>query len=118
MVFKLDKDGNKIQRYDRAFFIDTDDKTNVKALRAGFFAAREDYVLTQSDCSDVPTAVLNEAKDTEGKKLENGEGIWAWNEMPNSKQSKIEKRNKGKDYASKIEPKTTQLQENEKGKNE
>ncbi|MCT4640031.1 MAG: hypothetical protein N4A72_20210 [Bacteroidales bacterium] len=38
----------------------------------------------------------------------------AWNEMPNSKQSKIEKRNKGKDYASKIEPKTTQLQENER----
>lgn len=104
MKFKLDKDGKKIQRYDQAFYIDTDDISDNKAAVSAIRKANQDYSLTTSDCSDIPTTVLNNAKDSNGKPLKNGEADGLINEAPNRKQRNIERRNSGVDYDNKVKP--------------
>ncbi|WOC50903.1 hypothetical protein BPO_0256 [Bergeyella porcorum] len=115
MVFKLDKNGNKIQRYDQAYRIDTDDKLDAFAASKAAGIAREDYCLTAGDCSDIPTAFLNYAKTPQGEKLKNGEGKGLWMERPNAKQKKIESSNKGKDYDKQLKPDSLKLKQGEKG---
>ena len=104
MQFKLDENGNKIQRYDQAYFIDTDDVSDKDAAVSAIRKADQPYSLTTSDCSDIPTTVLNTAKDVNGKPLKNGEAKGLINEAPNRKQQKIESRNKGVDYDDKVKP--------------
>ena len=115
MVFKLDENGNKIQRYDQATYIATNGVKENEAVIAGWHKAEQDYTLTTSDCSDIPTTVLNILQDRNGKTLKNGEADGILNERPNSKQEKIESRNDGVDYDSKVKPTTTKLQKGEKG---
>ena len=114
MKFKLDENGNKIQRYDQAFYIDTDDVSDTDAAVAAIRKADQPYSLTTSDCSDIPTTVLNIAKDVNGKPLKNGENgktsmdrKYFNKENPNLKQKTIEQRNSGKDYDKKVKPTTT-----------
>lgn len=116
MIFKLDENGNKIQRYDQAFFIDTDDN-DYNGYIAAWEEAYKDYALTQSDCSNVPTEALNNMKTSNGKKIKTGEvfpGLLG--EAPRIKQATIEVLNKGIDYDKKIIPTSLQLQTGEKGK--
>jgi hypothetical protein len=72
-VFKLDKDGNKIQRYDDAYRITTDPKTDYPATIEAIKSAQSDYQLCKSDCSDVLTAALKKGKTPEGEKLKTGD---------------------------------------------
>ncbi len=125
MTFKLDENGNKIQRYDQAYYIKTNNEKEGIALIECLKKAKQDYVLTVSDCSDIPTTALNNLEDTEGNKLKNGEnGKTGFNktnfsrENPNLKQVTLEKRNQGIDYDSKVKPTDTKLKKNEKGKKE
>ncbi|MBP1223628.1 hypothetical protein [Flavobacterium sp. 1355] len=85
---------------------------------AGIRKADQDYTLTTSDCSDIPTTVLNILQDENGNKLKNGEGKGLVDERPNAKQEKIESRNKGKDYDVRLVPTTSKLKKGEKGINE
>jgi hypothetical protein len=111
MKFKLDENGNKIQRYDQAFYIKTDGTHDNEAGIAAIRKADQAYSLTTSDCSDILTTVLNIARDENGKQLSNGEnGQTSFDkkyfsaENPNLKQKTIEGRNKGVDYDAKIKP--------------
>jgi RHS repeat-associated protein len=125
MTFKLDENGNKIQRYDQAYYIQTNNEKEGIALNECLKIAKQDYVLTVSDCSDIPTTALNILEDTEGNKLTNGEnGTTGFNktnfscELPNLKQATLEKRNQGTDYDFRVKPTDTKLKKNEKGKKE
>ena len=115
MVFKLDENGNKVQRYDQGYRIETNGAKDDEAIVAGIHKADQDYTLTTSDCSDIPTTVLNTLQDENGNKLKNGEGKGLMDERPNAKQEKIESRNKGTDYDSKLVPTATNLKKGEKG---
>ena len=57
--FKLDGDGNKIQRFDKALYFGTTQaegsSTDAKTIDAATKTAKADYSLTKSDCSDVVT---------------------------------------------------------------
>lgn len=100
-TFKLDENGNKVRRYDQAYFILTDPEYDKKAIAEATNEAQKPYDLTNSDCSDIPTAAFNILKSKEGKKLFNGEEPhWLpyWDERPNRKQNIIEEKNKGYDY--------------------
>ncbi|PWN58536.1 DUF6443 domain-containing protein [Chryseobacterium viscerum] len=115
MIFKLDKDGNKIQRYDQAYYINTNDKDS-EGIAAGISVAQEKYCLTQSDCSDVPSAVLRKMKSPDGEVVITGEGApGLLGESPRVKQKWIELRNDGKDIDSKVKPSSLRLQEEEDG---
>jgi hypothetical protein len=123
MTFKLDSEGNKIQRYDQAYYIDTDDDYDGYAAYKALETAKEDYELVSNDCSNVPKTFLDYAKDKDGNELKNGEKKSKWYEIrknfkPNEKQKQIESRNKGTIYDSKVKPSTTKLQKGEKGKKE
>jgi len=118
MIFKLDENGNKIQRYDQSYRIDTDDRHDMHAASMTARVAKDDYCLTMSDCSDIPTAFLNNARDLKGNRLKNGEGKTIFSDAPNTKQRKIESRNEGTDYDSKVRPTTNSLQKGEQGKKE
>jgi hypothetical protein len=128
LVFKLDKKGNKIQRYDEAFYIGTTQldgsSTDNKSIEAASKSASGFYCLTNGDCSDVVTVALRVGENSEGKKLRTGEegkdgddgGLVG--EIPRIKQAKIESRNDGVDYDSGIKPDTNKLQNGERGKKE
>ncbi|WP_461587605.1 RHS repeat domain-containing protein, partial [Winogradskyella sp.] len=103
LEFKLDEDGNKIQRYDQAYYIETDGNDD-DAINAATNEVKKNYCLTISDCSDVPKVALKELKTPEGKKLKTGESLGLVGETPRVKQKVIELRNKGKDYDSKLVP--------------
>ncbi|MCB9234797.1 MAG: hypothetical protein H6581_24300 [Bacteroidia bacterium] len=119
MEFKLDENGNKIQRYDQAFFIDTNDKKEELAILVGLKKAKENYIFGLNDCSHVPKEVLDVLEDKNGENLKNGEGIFlGFDDLPNKKQEKIEKRNEGEDFDSRVKPSQTNLQPGEKGKKE
>lgn len=114
MQFKLDENGNKIQRYDQAYFIDTDDVSDKDAAVSAIRIADQAYSLSTSDCSDIPTTVLNKAKDANGNPLKNGENgktsmdrKYFNKENPNLKQKTIEQRNAGTDYDKKVKPSTS-----------
>ena len=103
--FKLDENGNKIQRYDQALFFATEQadgtSTDAKTIQAATNAAKSDYKLGVSDCSDVITAGLNVSKDSKGEQIKNGETTASLNplydfytERPNTKYNKIASRNK------------------------
>ena len=115
MTFKLDENGNKIQRYDQAYRIKTDGKKDNEAIVSAMHKAGQDYSLTTSDCSDIPTTALNKLQDENGNKLKDGEADGLMSERPNAKQEQIESRNKGKDYDKNLVPTTTKLQKGEKG---
>jgi hypothetical protein len=118
MSFKLDEKGNKIQRYDQAYYISTNDN-DYNGYVAAWDEAHKDYTLTQSDCSHVPTAALSNMKTSDGKSIATGEvfpGLLG--EAPRVKQATIEAFNKGTDYDKKIKPTTLQLQTGETGKKE
>jgi len=121
-TFKLDANGNKIQRYDEAFYIGTTQidgsSTDAASIVAAKKSAATDYCLMNGDCSDVVTAALNAGKSSEGKQLVNGESGGYWGERPRTKQANIENRNEGVDYDKGIVPDTNKLQKGEKGKNE
>jgi hypothetical protein len=124
LTFKLDKDGNKIQRYDKALYIGTTQadgtSTDAKAIDAATKTAKADYCLTKSDCSDVITSGLNASKDNNGKQIKNGELQQPWgglnDEKPNAKFDKIVDRNKGAvKYDAGVKPDDKKLQTGEKG---
>jgi hypothetical protein len=97
--FKLNSDGNKIQRYDKALLIETIQKdgssTDARAIDAATVSARKDYVLTVNDCSDVVTSTLDASKNSQGNQVKNGESKFGGlnGERPNRKFDLIEKRN-------------------------
>lgn len=110
--YETDENGNRVQRYDKAFYIVTDSKSDAEAIRAAIGAASESYCLTNCDCSDVVTAALNKSKTLSGGQVQNGESREIpvnpsdpsaagkivknlGNDRPNFKQEKIEERNKG-----------------------
>jgi len=67
--------------------------------------------LTQSDCSDVPAAVLSKMKTPSGKKIFSGEGAPGLiGEAPRAKQKWLEFWNKGQDYDLKVRPESTIIQ--------
>lgn len=116
MVFKLDENGNKIQRYDQAYRIETDGTKENIAVTTGLKTAQDDYALTVSDCSAVPRVVLNTLQDENGNKLKDGEGKGTLDLLPTNKQEKIESRNKGTDYDKQLVPDSLKLKGNEKGR--
>ena len=98
--FKLDADGNKIQRYDKALLIETTQKdgssTDARAIDAATVSGRKDYALTINDCSDVVTSALDVSKNSQGNQVKTGEskfGGFFNEERPNRKFNLIEKRN-------------------------
>jgi len=110
--FKLDEGGNKVQRYDQAYLIDTEDNDQA-GIDAATTTAENSYILTQSDCSDVPTAALSKLKTPKGKNLTTGEGApGVFGEAPKVKQKWIEIFNKGKDYDSKLVPASVKVDNN------
>ena len=98
------------QRYDNAFYIETDSKTDALAVKAAVGSASEEYCLANGDCSDVVTSALEQAKTRTGEKVHTGEntipllqGISIWDyfiksEYPNQKQKVIEEKNKTQGY--------------------
>lgn len=133
-VFALDEDGNKIQRFDRATRLFTTQangfSTDAASIEAASESARSFYCLMQSDCSDVVTAALNAGQDSDGNQLRNGESskvgpllpplgslIDGYNERPNTKMDKIEKRNAVPALHDRaLVPKSKELQSGERGK--
>ena len=122
--FKLDKNGNKIKRYDEAFYIGTTQinglSTDKSSLKKAIHSASSLYCLTISDCSDVVSAALSVGKNSSGKELNTGEtetGVLIL-EAPRIKQLLIELKNDGQDYDAAIKPDSLKLQTNEKGKKE
>jgi hypothetical protein len=125
LTYKLDENGNKIQRYDEAFYIGTTQvdgsSTDAVSIDAASKSAAGFYCLTNGDCSDVVTAALSVGKNSKGQKLKTGEDGMAGGlagEIPRVKQAKIESRNKGIDYDAGIKPDNLKLQSGEKGKKE
>jgi RHS repeat-associated protein len=120
-TFILDSNGEKIQRYEEAFYIATNkingQSTDDKSIQAASTVALVPYVLTVSDCSDVVTEALRVGEDDRGVELTHGEpmglGIV---ETPRFKQFIIELMNKGGDYDSEIVPNTESkaVKQNEK----
>lgn len=124
--FKLDADGNKIQRYDEALYIGTTQadgtSTDARAIDAATKTAKAEYCLTKSDCSDVITAGLNASQDNNGKQIKNGELQQPWgglnDEKPNAKFDKVKDRNKGAvKYDAGLKPDDKKLQPGETGTN-
>jgi len=126
ITFKLDKNGNKIQRYDEAYYIGTTQlsglSTDNASMNVAIKSASSFYCLAISDCSDVITDALNVGKNSSGKELNNGEpGFLIHNvlfETPRIKQELIELKNDGQDYDAAIKPDDFKLAENETGKAE
>ncbi len=116
MVFKLDENGNKVQRYDQAYLIETDGSKENIAVSAGLKTAQQDYTLSVNDCSAVPRVVLNTLQDENGNKLKDGEGKETLDLLPTNKQEKIESRNQGTDYDKQLVPTMTNLKPGEKGR--
>ena len=119
LTFKLDGNGNKIQRYDQALYIPTTQvngtSTDQKTIDASTKSAQSDYCLMNGDCSDVVGDGLSVSKDSEGKQIKNGNSstttflpVDLWNERPNTKYDKIKNRNKGVvNYNSGVKPEKT-----------
>ena len=123
-TYILDSNGNKIQRYEEAFYIptiqyngfSTDKKSRDEAIKV----AQAYYILTQSDCTDVVTAALRVGEDDRGEELIHGDNssMIGLDETPRVKQRIIELMNKGGDLdeAGGITPsaESKKLKENEK----
>lgn len=122
VTFKLDENGNKIQRYDEAFYIGTTQangtSTDAASIEAASKSASSFYCLAIGDCSDVVTAALSVGKNSEGKNLKTGEIGGVLGEVPRVKQAVIEFKNDGVDYDRGIKPDNLKLQADEKGKKE
>jgi len=124
VTYKLDDNGNKIQRYEQAFYIGTTQidgsSTDQKSIDAASATASEFYCLTGSDCSDVVTSALGVGKNSQGKDLKTGEGGFGGplGEAPRIKQAKIEWRNDGVDYDAGVKPDNSGLKSGETGKKE
>lgn len=106
-TFKLDENGNKVRRYDQAYLIFTDPKSDQQAITEATKEAKEGYALMFSDCSDIPTAAFKALKTPKGEKLIDGYDILiapVLSEIPNLKQSRIEIMNKGFDYDFMLDP--------------
>ena len=125
LTYKLDNDGNKIQRYDKAIYIGTTQSdgtsTDKKTITAATNIAKADYCLGKSDCSDVITSGLNESIDNNGNQIKNGELQQPWgglnDEKPNAKFDKIKDRNKrALKYDIGVMPDNKKLKSGENGK--
>uniref|UniRef100_UPI0026199523 RHS repeat domain-containing protein n=1 Tax=uncultured Aquimarina sp. TaxID=575652 RepID=UPI0026199523 len=105
--FEKDENGERIQRYDDAFRIETTkpdgSSTDQASIDAATALAKKDYVLGLCDCSDVPSAALAAGEDSKGNKLQTGEPRWynhatmptsIYAKLPATKHNKIKKRNK------------------------
>lgn len=126
--FKLDGDGNKIQRYDQALYFGTTQadgtSTDAQTISAATASAKSDYCLTIADCSDVISAGLNVSKDNNGNQIKNGEtGITGspvydvYTERPNTKYNKIKSRNRSDvKYDAGVKPDDKTLKSGEIGK--
>ena len=127
LTYKLDKDGNKIQRYDQALYIPTTQangtSTDQKTIDASTNSAKTDYCLGNGDCSDVIGDGLAVSKDNNGKQLKNGNNFTLgsllktlWDKAPNSKYNKIESRNSSDvDYDAGVKPDDKTLKNGETG---
>ena len=109
-TYILDSNGNKIQRYEDAFYIPTIQfngrSTDDVSLNAAIKVAKEYYILTQSDCSDVITEAFKVGEDDRGVELihgDNGSKIGVV-ELPRVKQGIIEIMNKGADIDEELIP--------------
>ena len=126
--FKLDGDGNKVQRYDQALYFGTTQadgsSTDAQTISSATASAKSDYCLTTADCSDVISAGLNVSKDNNGKQIKNGETGFTgspiydlWTERPNTKYNKIESRNSSDvKYDAGVKPDDKTLKPGETGK--
>lgn len=109
-TFKLDEDGNRIQRFTEAYYIGTTQidgsSTDAASVSEATVEAKKEYFLGISDCSDVVRAALDVGKNSEGQQLKNGEnsGTLIIQHFPNKKQEVIEKSNNGVDYDKGVEP--------------
>jgi RHS repeat-associated protein len=109
-TYILDGNGNKIQRYEDAFYIPTIQfngySTDAESRDAAIKVARQNYLLTQSDCTDVVTAALEVGEDDRGEELVHGDSsiMVGADEIPRVKQKVIEYFNKGTDYDEGIVP--------------
>lgn len=127
LTFKLDKDGNKVQRYDQALYFPTTQadgsSTDQKTIDAATKSAKSEYCLMNGDCSDVVGAGLSVSKDNNGQQIRNGDSagsgflfIDLWNKRPNSKYNKIKNRNtRDINYDDVVMPDDTKLKQSEEG---
>lgn len=103
--YKVDSDGNKIQRYDKALYFGTTQadgsSTDAATIDAATNSAQSNYCLANGDCSDVITDGLKVSKDNKGNQIKSGETWFTgsvvldlYNERPNTKFNKIKSRNK------------------------
>ncbi|OYU84373.1 MAG: hypothetical protein CFE24_07135 [Flavobacterium sp. BFFFF2] len=127
LTFKLDKDGNKIQRYDQALYIPTTQangtSTDTKTIQNATNSAKSDYCLMNGDCSDVVADGLSGSKDYNGIPIKNGNTIPtgqalidSWNKAPNTKFNRIADRNKSDiNYDAGVKPDDKTLKKGETG---
>uniref|UniRef100_UPI00260206DF RHS repeat domain-containing protein n=1 Tax=uncultured Aquimarina sp. TaxID=575652 RepID=UPI00260206DF len=105
--FVKDENGERVQRFDDAFRIETikpdGSSTDQASIDAATAIAKKDYLLGMCDCSDVPSAALGVGEDSKGNKLQTGEPRWynhttfptsVYAKLPSTKHDKIKKRNK------------------------
>ena len=111
--FKLDKEGNKMQRYDHATLIETTQKdgtsTDNKTIEAATTAAKTDYDLSTANCADAVVAGLNVSRRSNEEKIHNGRVTGLSGDIlgtiPNSHRVIIRTANAGKNIIKKISPK-------------
>jgi RHS repeat-associated protein len=125
VTYLLDDKGQKIQRYEEAFYIGTTQSDGSSTDEESINAAKEHagwkYYLGFDDCSHVVSAALEIAEDSNGNELKSGEPTKDSNSgfdlTPRNKQDKIEERNKnsGVDYDQGIVPEDKTLHAGEKG---
>ena len=64
--YKLDENGNKIQRFDLATRFFTNPETDQESIDAAVAVAQENYCLGTSDCTDVPWSAMGAAEHSDG----------------------------------------------------
>lgn len=122
LTFKLDKNGNKIQRYTEAAYFGTTQSdgssADALALEAAVSEAQRDYCLVLSDCSDVVGAALRKSKDSEGTQIKSGDvAMQATDDIPRVKMTLIESQNKSDvDFDEGVKPGSTKPNAGEKTK--
>lgn len=92
-VFKLDDNGNKIQRHEVGYKVKTDPTFDTAAIAAATESAEADYKLGKADCSDVVTAAFEVGKDQKGNNLNTGDAGIEF-DLPVNKHENIKKGNK------------------------
>lgn len=104
--FKYDENGEVIQRYNEAYYISTDEKTDQNSITAAEESAKLGYIAQGYglNCTDIVKQALYEAYTPDGKKVLDKDEGENWSDLPKYLFPTIKGKIKGDGYYGNLKP--------------